>query len=121
MLRGLDESLSDAKADIDGFGVYIESWPVGVHQLPHVFMGGTNADVPSAASDPWFPCHHAALDFIWILWQSIDLDNRTLALGKAESYADLRKRSQGKSACPDVKKYAAMADSAQRRQRRALA
>ncbi|CAK1364055.1 unnamed protein product [Cercospora beticola] len=80
--------------DIDGFGVYIESWPVGVHQLPHVFMGGTNADVPSAASDPWFPCHHAALDFIWILWQSIDLDNRTLALGKAESYADLRKRSQ---------------------------
>ncbi|USW54603.1 Putative tyrosinase copper-binding domain, di-copper centre-containing domain superfamily [Septoria linicola] len=80
--------------DPDAFGVRIESWPVGIHPIPHIFVGGTNSDVPGAPGDPWFMCHHTMLDRVWAIWQSIDLEVRTTQLAKADSYADLRKRSR---------------------------
>lgn len=40
-----------------------------IHDLVHVWMGGTMAQIPVAAFDPIFWAHHTMIDRLWSLWQ----------------------------------------------------
>lgn len=40
-----------------------------VHNFLHVWVGGSMAQVPTAAFDPIFWTHHAMVDRLWYLWQ----------------------------------------------------
>ena len=64
----------------------IESWPNGIHPIPHTVVGGLQNDIPASPTDPWFFFHHAALDRAWVVWQSIEWDVRSKALPGVEEY-----------------------------------
>ncbi|USW58517.1 Putative tyrosinase copper-binding domain, di-copper centre-containing domain superfamily [Septoria linicola] len=68
------------------FGLRIEQWPGGLHPTPHTAVGGAQDDIPGSPCDPWFYTHHAGLDRVWAIWQSIDYDLRTFALPPPEPY-----------------------------------
>jgi tyrosinase len=40
-----------------------------IHNGVHVWVGGTMADIATAAYDPLFWAHHAMIDRVWRLWQ----------------------------------------------------
>ncbi len=50
----------------DDFSHQLESQ---VHNLVHVWTGGTMSMVPLAAFDPIFWAHHCMIDRLWALWQ----------------------------------------------------
>lgn len=68
----------------------IESWPHGIHPIPHTVIGGLQNDIPASPTDPWFFFHHSALDRAWIVWQSIEWDVRKKALPDVSEYAGER-------------------------------
>ncbi|KAF2210357.1 hypothetical protein CERZMDRAFT_60607, partial [Cercospora zeae-maydis SCOH1-5] len=72
--------------DAANFCLRLEEWPGGLHPTPHELIGGAQNDIPGSPCDPWFFTHHAGLDFIWRLWQSLDYDGRTDALPPPEQY-----------------------------------
>lgn len=74
----------------DSFFLRIETWPNGIHPIPHSVVGGLQNDIPSSSTDPWFFLHHAALDRAWAIWQSIDFEKRKDATGIAEDYTRIR-------------------------------
>jgi tyrosinase len=41
----------------------------GMHNLVHVWVGGTMASIPSAPADPIFWLNHAQVDRIWAAWE----------------------------------------------------
>lgn len=41
----------------------------GVHNMVHVWVGGTMGSIPTAPADPMFWMHHANIDRLWWLWQ----------------------------------------------------
>jgi tyrosinase len=44
----------------------------GIHGLGHVSVGGEMGNVWSSSNDPLFFMHHAQIDRIWALWQSLN-------------------------------------------------
>ncbi len=52
----------------------------GVHAGGHFTIGSLNVDAYASAGDPVFYLHHAQVDRIWTLWQSLDLEKRTNAV-----------------------------------------
>ena len=40
-----------------------------IHNLVHVWTGGTMGQIPVAAFDPIFWAHHTMIDRLWALWQ----------------------------------------------------
>ncbi|KAM0228639.1 hypothetical protein ACHAPO_010611 [Fusarium lateritium] len=52
----------------------------GIHPGGHSFIGGENNNLFTSPSDPLFFLHHANVDRVWSMWQSRDLETRTLAL-----------------------------------------
>lgn len=97
-------------------------WPLGLHTIPHMFVLGTQADVPASPSDPWFFFHHAALDRAALLWLYIDFDARVTTLPQADAYNDMRTLFQCKSPIPKKKSSHGgytrlLTDCSQRRQR----
>jgi tyrosinase len=49
---------------------------LGIHAGGHGFIGGLNGDLFVSAGDPLFYMHHAMLDRVWSIWQSLDFDTR---------------------------------------------
>lgn len=41
----------------------------GIHNMVHVWVGGTMSMIPTAPSDPIFWMHHANIDRLWSQWQ----------------------------------------------------
>ncbi|TVP82341.1 MAG: PEP-CTERM sorting domain-containing protein [Puniceicoccaceae bacterium] len=70
----------DPSASIhESFRNHLEGWgedgPL-LHNLGHVWVGGTMSDVSEAPFDPVFWMHHAFVDLIWSEWQLLyGLDN----------------------------------------------
>jgi tyrosinase len=54
-----------SRGDFMDFQQQLESY----HDLVHLWVGGTMAEIPFAAYDPVFFAHHAMVDRIWRLWQ----------------------------------------------------
>lgn len=54
-----------ANRDFFTFQTQLES----IHDGVHVWVGGTMADIATAAYDPLFWAHHAMIDRLWYLWQ----------------------------------------------------
>lgn len=57
--------------DIGCFDAQLEKLD-GVHAGGHFSMGGLGVDAYSSAGDPAFWLHHAQVDRVWSLWQSLD-------------------------------------------------
>lgn len=76
--------------DIISFSLRIEQWPGGLHPIPHEVIGGNQDDIPSSPADPWFWCHHTALDRFWAIWQSRDYSARKSAIPPPEIYKRFR-------------------------------
>lgn len=53
---------------------------LGVHPSGHNTVGGLMDDQFSSAGDPVFYMHHAQVDRMWTLWQSLDPPNRQTQL-----------------------------------------
>ncbi|KAH7306089.1 hypothetical protein BKA65DRAFT_442975 [Rhexocercosporidium sp. MPI-PUGE-AT-0058] len=49
--------------------------PLGIHGGGHFGVGGEMVNTWSSTNDPLFFMHHAQLDRIWALWQSLDSRN----------------------------------------------
>ena len=58
----------------------------GVHSGGHGFVGGDMQDIFSSPNDPAFFLHHAMVDRVWAIWQSIDPATRTYALDGTMTY-----------------------------------
>ncbi|KAK4496754.1 hypothetical protein PRZ48_012737 [Zasmidium cellare] len=71
-------------------GIAIESSPDGIHPNGHTFIGGMQTDIPGSSSDHAFYFHHCGLDFLWSLWQSVDLRGRTGEVPNTEAYRGFR-------------------------------
>lgn len=52
----------------------------GVHQAGHFTIGGLQLDLWESPGDPAFYLHHAQIDRIWSIWQSLDPTNRQYQL-----------------------------------------
>ena len=55
-----------ALADYTSFVTQLED----IHDLVHVWVGGTMSGIPTAPADPIFWMHHANIDRLWWQWQS---------------------------------------------------
>ncbi|KXT10998.1 hypothetical protein AC579_5005 [Pseudocercospora musae] len=86
--------------DINSFGLAIESWPLGVHPVPHELIGGVQDDIPASPADCWFWQHHTNLDRFWLFWASLDWDHRWNALGSSEVYNAARQERKWQPAKP---------------------
>ncbi|KAF1990406.1 Di-copper centre-containing protein [Aulographum hederae CBS 113979] len=53
----------------------------GIHSVGHGGVGGEMQNVFSSPNDPLFFMHHAALDRVWALWQSLNPATRVMAIG----------------------------------------
>ncbi|EME84314.1 uncharacterized protein MYCFIDRAFT_163142 [Pseudocercospora fijiensis CIRAD86] len=80
--------------DINNFGLAIEAWPTGVHPIPHMLMGGLQADIPASPGDCWFWMHHNNLDRFWLYWASLDWNKRWNALGNSDAYTASRQANR---------------------------
>lgn len=52
-------------ADYTSFATQLED----IHDMVHVWVGGTMSDIPTAPADPLFWMHHANVDRLWWQWQ----------------------------------------------------
>ena len=84
------ESAADREPDANAFASLLELQAPSVHNAPHLFMGGTQIDVTFSAQDPWFFFHHAMVDFLFAVWQSVDLDKRITTLPDARIFDEMR-------------------------------
>ncbi|CAK3791077.1 Di-copper centre-containing [Lecanosticta acicola] len=75
----------------NSFFTQLESWPNGIHPIPHTVIGGLQNDIPASPSDPFFFFHHAHIDRVWSLWQSRDEATRRNATARPEDYSGTRK------------------------------
>ncbi|XP_063798083.1 tyrosinase-like [Pseudophryne corroboree] len=64
----------------------------GMHNLVHVYMGGTMAEIPISANDPVFMLHHAFVDKVFQVW--MQRHNATMAM-----YPENNQPGQGPAAC----------------------
>ncbi|TGO34971.1 hypothetical protein BHYA_0175g00240 [Botrytis hyacinthi] len=62
--------------DLGTFDTNLEALD-GVHAGGHFSMGGLGLDAYASAGDPAFWLHHAMVDKVWGLWQSLNAGNRT--------------------------------------------
>lgn len=72
----LMSSIADMLPDMNEWVLRIEARGVGLHSMPHAFMGGLQANIPASAGDCWFFLHHCMLDRMWSFWQLQDPANR---------------------------------------------
>lgn len=54
----------------------------GIHDEVHTWVGGTMADIATAAADPLFWMHHANVDRIWWQWQQNTPDQNPNVTGE---------------------------------------
>ncbi|KAH7007646.1 putative tyrosinase [Ilyonectria destructans] len=71
--------------DIHAFRAGLEA-DNGVHRGGHEFVGGENNNLFTSPSDPIFYLHHGMIDRVWAIWQSRDIENRTLALDGTKTW-----------------------------------
>ncbi|KAF2161906.1 hypothetical protein M409DRAFT_69436 [Zasmidium cellare ATCC 36951] len=81
--------------DANAFARLLELESPGTHNAPHLFMGGTQIDVTFSSQDPWFFFHHAMVDFVWTVWQSVDFDARTTTLPEPSIFDEMRSQGWG--------------------------
>lgn len=71
----LDVLIADTEQSFATFGEYLE----GVHNTPHVAIGGERGDMNnffSSPNDPVFYSHHAFIDKVWRDWQLAGAGNK---------------------------------------------
>ncbi|MCJ1352127.1 MAG: hypothetical protein MMC33_002111 [Icmadophila ericetorum] len=59
---------------------------VSVHAGGHGYVGDDMGDLFSSPNDPVFYMHHAMLDRVWTIWQSVDPATRIFALDGTETF-----------------------------------
>lgn len=80
----------DEGATANDFASLLELIAPSTHNAPHLFMGGTQIEVPFSSQDPWFFFHHGMVEFVFAVWQSVDYDTRTTTLPDPEIFNDIR-------------------------------
>ena len=62
---------------LETFDGNLEDPQTGLHPIGHFVMGGLEMDAWASLGDPAFYLHHAAVDWVWTLWQGLDPGRRT--------------------------------------------
>jgi len=58
----------------------------GVHGVGHYTIGGDpGADFYTSPGDPAFWVHHGMIDRVWAIWQSLDIEKRTMVIAGSSS------------------------------------
>ena len=76
--------------DMTAFHSSAESVSSGIHAAGHVYIGGENLDLFSSPNDPVFFLHHANLDRIWAIYQSLDPENRMYAQAGTRTFMNCK-------------------------------
>jgi len=67
----------------------------GVHQVGHFTVSGDpGGDFYTSPNEPSFWMHHAMIDRIWTIWQSLDYENRRMAMEGGTSMMGGSRRAQ---------------------------
>ncbi|EME40254.1 hypothetical protein DOTSEDRAFT_137456 [Dothistroma septosporum NZE10] len=66
----------------------IEARGIGLHAMPHVWMGGLQGNIPGSTGDCWFFLHHCMLDRVWSFWQMQDPSKRLYEIPSDQSEFD---------------------------------
>ncbi|CAK3966174.1 Di-copper centre-containing [Lecanosticta acicola] len=77
-------------SDINALSKRIDAAKVGLHTLGHTFVGGLQNNIPAAASDALFYCHHSMMDYLYSMWQAQDFKGRQFAIADPSTYKDIR-------------------------------
>ncbi|KXX74634.1 Grixazone synthase [Madurella mycetomatis] len=65
-------ALLDGCQDLGCLNIQFDTQAGGVHGAGHFMLGGIEMDTFASPSDPMFWLHHAQVDRIWSIWQSMD-------------------------------------------------
>src|SRR3569833_209427 len=69
------EALITGSPDLQTFQLFLE----GVHGVGHFTIAGDpGGDFRNSPGDPAFWVHHGMIDRVWAIWQSQDIENRTM-------------------------------------------
>lgn len=89
--------------DYLAFQQTVESTAGGVHGAGHRGVGGDMADLYSSPNDPVFYFHHAAIDRVWSLWQSLD-PARKYQIAETDTFQNSKFSSPPPTPLPSPKK-----------------